>query len=199
MRPMPSIPPPRRRAWPGALALLVASACASPEPDAPPVSESDGADPAQGAPRPGELDDSRERFDLPPLPESEVLGPDADGDHVRDDVERYIDERFAEREWARLAARQIARAFQHRLHAAEDREGARAAFVEDTDGFECLIATLGVEAAIDEKRRLVVEIVDTEPRLLAYFAAEESISGGTYRLRDHSVDGCRFDREGLSP
>lgn len=156
--------------------------------------ESQRAAPATGTTR---RDNSRERFDAPPLPESDLTGKDDNGDHIRDDVEAYVDETFGDDELKRLSARQLARSFQHMLVAAEYEEAALAATDEFMQGWACMNKAGHDTAKVMAELR--ARTLDTMGRSEAYLAYNRRISGAYLKSPPESFDRCAFDVMGLVP
>jgi len=178
----------------GALVLMLMAACggASEGPE-----ESSAGDAPASRPRASGFDNERERPGvLKPLPDNHVLGKDADGDHIRDDIAAYIDATHGDDEAARLGARQLARAFQHALAHGGDRAGAIEAGHESGRAITCLHDLLGSEKAGDIVGELEARTVDTEERFAAYRAMQRNVSGG-YFPGGTGAGICRFDTSGL--
>lgn len=187
----------QRTASVGPLAIVLAAACGAPMRDA--DLPSDRESPRSAAPAATRFDNGRERLgDLKPLPENEVLGKDADRDHIRDDVADSIDATYGDDEVARLGARQLARALQHGLAHGEDRDLAIEAGHESGRAITCLHEKLDPEKAGDMVSDLEARTVDTEERFAAYRKLQRSVSGA-YFPGSHAGGSCRFDTKGLVP
>jgi hypothetical protein len=173
----------------GCTLVAFAAACgASPPADA--VAPGAAATASQAA------DNAREALDLPALPSGELIGQDDNADHIRDDIESYIDETYAGRELQRLSARQAARALMHHLVVDVDHAALDAAD-EQLAAYECMAA-----AGLDESRvmaELLARTADSDARLRAYFASNGRMSGAMLRLPERGLHNCTFDTAGLEP
>ena len=136
---------------------------------------------------------------LAPLPDSALAGEDSNHDHIRDDVERYIDDSYGDRELVRLAARQYARAEQHGVVFAHDPDRAQDAGDEITRAIECLYAFLPADDADAIWKELQARTLDDDDRASAYFALQDALAGGYFASSPERKDGCAFDSTGLQP
>lgn len=179
--------------------LLAAAGCHVPqaESDAKPGTEAD-AGPAKTDPRTAR---ARERIEqLAPLPQTAITGTDADNDHIRDDVQHYIEEQpYAKREGVRLAARQYARAEQHGLAFARDPDRSQDAGDEITHGIECLYAYLPAEEADAIWKELQARTLDTDDRAMEFFALQDALAGGYFESSPERSQACAFDMTGITP
>jgi len=159
--------------------------------------ESSARDSPSSPPPASRFDNGRERPGvLMPLPQNDVLGTDADRDHIRDDIAAYIDATHGDDEPARLGARQLARAFQHALAHGGDRGGAIEAGHESGRAITCLHDLLGSEKAGGIVGELEARTVDTEERFAAYRMMQRNVSGA-YFPGGNGGGICRFDTTGL--
>ncbi len=172
--------------------LMAGCGAASERPEDSPAADS------LGSPRhANQFDDRRERAgDLQPLPQNDVLGKDADVDHIRDDIATYIDATHGHDEAARLGARQLARSLQHALAHGGDRAGAVEAGHESGRAITCLHDLLGSETAGVIVGELEARTVDTEERFAAYRMMQRNVSGA-YFPGGNGAGACRFDTTGL--
>jgi hypothetical protein len=143
---------------------------------------------------------SREHIEqLAPLPQTPLAGEDANHDHIRDDVERYIDDTYGDRDAVLLAARQYARAEQHGVVFAHDPDRAQDAGDEITRAIECLYAFLSADDADAVWKELQARTLDDDDRAGAYFALQDALAGGYFASSPELKDGCAFDSTGLQP
>jgi hypothetical protein len=143
---------------------------------------------------------SREHIEaLAPLPESALAGGDANRDHIRDDVEQYIDDAYGDRDAVWLAARQYARAEQQGVVFAHDVDRAQDAGDEITQAIECLYAFLPADDADAVWKELQVRTLDDDDRASAYFALQDALAGGYFASSPERKDACGFDTTGLQP
>jgi len=177
------------------LACALITGCHVPQADAGP--QGSDASSAKAPPRNGERSEHIEH--LQPLPANAITGEDQDRDHIRDDIARYIDDHYAEREAVRLAARQYARAEQHGLAYARDPDRAQDAGDEITRGIECLFAYLPAEEANAIWKELQARTIDTEERAQEFFALQDALAGGYFASSPERVQSCAFDTTGIAP
>lgn len=150
--------------------------------------------------KPTRLDNSRERIaKLSQLPANTIAGPDEDRDHIRDDIAQYIDAEYSGDEHKRLAARQYARAEEHELVYADDRDRAFEAASEATRAIECLYAHYAAQTADAVWGEIQARTVDTEERLRAHARFHKAISGGYFEAARDPGASCAFDSRGLAP
>jgi hypothetical protein len=144
--------------------------------------------------------ESREHLqDLAPLPEGPLSGEDADHDHIRDDVQRYVDDTYRDRELLLLAVRQYARAEQHGVVFANDPDRAQDAGDEIAHAIECLYTATSADEADAIWREIEARTLDDDDRVSAYLALQDALAGGYYESAPDPEDACAFDRTGLRP
>lgn len=178
-----------------AIACLLAAGCVPHGPGASSDGQDDGATHADARPA-----REREHLDrLAPLPESPLAGEDADHDHIRDDVEQYIDDTYRDREAVWLAARQYARAEQHGVLFAKDADRAQDAGNEIAHAIECLYAFLPADDADAVWKELRARTLDDDGRVDAWLALQDALAGGYYESAPSPKDACAFDSAGLQP
>jgi hypothetical protein len=135
---------------------------------------------------------------LPPDPGEEgkltLLGIDSDGDGVRDDIQRYIYFTYPDEEKLRLGLTYYAKEFQGVLADADDREATYNHAIKMARHGECLCYLKG-EGAINIRRALRAEILNTRERSIAYIAYSDNLGGRVIRgapLKEWK-DSCSFD------
>jgi hypothetical protein len=178
-----------------ALACLLVAGCVPRGPAASSDAHDGGAPHAEQ--RPPREREHLER--LAPLPESPLAGEDADHDHIRDDIERYIDDTYRDREALWLAARQYARAEQHGLVFAKDAGRAQDAGNEIARAIECLYVFLPADEADAVWKELRGRTLDEDDRVDAWLALQDALAGGYYESSANPKDACAFDSAGLQP
>lgn len=156
--------------------------------------------PSGSAPTPVAEDDLDVVFpDLPPDPgeagKKTVAGIDADGDGVRDDVQRYIYRTYSQDELKRKAMLQYAKAQQERLRNVLNREIS----IEKSNKFlraaECVVAVFGdVRSTFGPLDILDAVIVNTKARVKADIQASVNYSGQIYTLLPYGqeFEACEF-------
>lgn len=144
---------------------------------------------------------ARERIEqLEPLPQNAITGSDADNDHIRDDVQQFIErQEYARQEGVRLAARQYARAEQHGLAFARDPDRSQDAGDEITRGIECLYAFESPDAADAIWKELQAQTIDTDERAMEFFALQDALAGGYFESAPERSQACAFDMTGIAP
>jgi hypothetical protein len=136
---------------------------------------------------------------LPPDPGEEgkltLLGVDSDGDGVRDDIQRYIYFTYPDEEKLRLGLTYYAKEFQGGLADADDREASYNHAINMARHGECLCYIKG-EGAINIRRALRAEILNTRERSIAYITYSDNHLGGRV-IRGAPLnewkDSCSFD------
>jgi hypothetical protein len=124
---------------------------------------------------------------LPTLDRSpSVAGPDANGNGVRDDIDTYIQQRFADPA-QRAAAVQIAKAMQGALLAdITNAEASATASRHISNAVHCLYSrfpdTEGANAPAAVGNEIEAITANTKPRLLAYLAFNKALDGTTSSL-----------------
>ena len=128
--------------------------------------------------------------------EDTLLGPDANKNLVRDDVEAYIDARVTDSARHRQALKQFAVAIQRGLLATTKEESMEAATAE-TRSIECL-SYLGFRTQ-DRWKEVLALTLNTDARLLANEAHQDRITGAVFSsLPDNQQRSeCAFDAEAL--
>ena len=129
----------------------------------------------------------------PPAAQESVAGADANGDGVRDDVERYIDTTYpvpAQGDTNR-ALRQFARAAQATLIDASEPVPSVAHAAERFRALECLMARRPADFHVVFVE-LRARILNTTARSLAYLQADNHVTAGNLPLlpADQWVGAC---------
>ena len=178
--------------------LLAVAGCNVPQPDGAPSGSVPDAGQGSTDRRTG---NARERIEhLEPLPQNAITGTDADNDHIRDDVQQFIERQaYATREPIRLAARQYARAEQHGLAFARDPDRSQDAGDEITRGIECLYAYLPPDDADAVWKELQAQTIDSDERAMEFFALQDALAGGYFESAPERSQACAFDMTGIAP
>ena len=140
---------------------------------------------------------------LPPDPGPEgtatVEGIDADGDGVRDDIQRYIAFAYPDSAKKRAALTQLAVALQDQLTACHYKEQCRATAARTMRAVECLssVDTTGTPQTLSTiTTDLQAEIFNTQARWDAYRTFDEQLWGevvSSLPLAQHTTVACTFD------
>ncbi len=135
---------------------------------------------------------------LPPDPGAQgmatIEGVDADGDGVRDDIQRYVGFLAYKTESGHAALTQLAKAEQAIL-LAEDPEAIRSAAEAVSRAIQCLFFVRGERSdAAALADLLQSEILNTVDRSLRYIAAQSALSGMAFTSQpDDWPNMCDFD------
>lgn len=139
-------------------------------------------------------------IDLPPDPgdagKETLLGIDIDNDGVRDDIQRYIYITYPTEEKVRLALTQITKNYQELLPYSGIPELAHENVKKLTRSRVCLFFIKNdYRIAIDIRRALQAEILNTNERSTTYVKFENSLAGKTTTLPPDNEwkDCCLFD------
>lgn len=145
-----------------------------------------------------------DEINLPPDPGIEgketLLGIDSDNDGVRDDIQRYIHLTYPQEEKVRLALFQIAKNYQELLPNASIPEIAYKHFVKLTRSRVCLFFIKDdYRAAIDIRRALQAEILNTKERSIRYIEFDNNLAGKTtaFPPENEWKNCCSFDVDNL--
>jgi hypothetical protein len=185
--------------WSSLLGLLAAGCLAkSPGPraeSAPPATAVRAASPAGAGPR---------RAGLPPDPgalgSATIAGVDADGDGVRDDVQRFVMLSYPDSQRTQAALLQLARALQAWLAVpARDADAAHAAAEQSGRASECLFAVTTAEKAYAASTELKLRVLDTAARQDAFYAADALLGGSVFESHPDGGSGatCSFNPRDL--
>jgi hypothetical protein len=127
-----------------------------------------------------------------------IQGIDSDGDGVRDDVQRYVALSYPSSAKARASLTQVTTAVQALLMGANG-PGSIANMVSLGHALECSAAINGPQLAIQMYAALRAQILNTLPRLQAFYAADAQFSGQTYALTPQGQQAtlCAFNPAGM--
>jgi hypothetical protein len=139
---------------------------------------------------------------LPPDPgeagKATLEGIDADGDGLRDDIQRYIALTYPESESTRAALRQYAITSQKTLLEADSREASLTNADIRQDAWDCLHYVQPNDARV-VRVELRAEILNTEERSIAWVKADQHLSGQVFFLTpdDEMKAKCNFDPDAM--
>jgi hypothetical protein len=141
---------------------------------------------------------------LPPDPgsagEQTLLGIDSDNDGVRDDVQRYIYMTYPNDKKLRLALTEIAKNYQELLPDSADPDASYAHVTKLDRSRACLYYIQGgVRNALDIKRALKAEILNTKERSVRYLEFSNSLAGKTSSSPQYNErkSCCSFDVDNI--
>lgn len=118
-----------------------------------------------------------------------LQGLDADGDGIRDDIQRYIDVHYSDKRQIR-ALHQHVRALQRGLLLEEgDIAAAKAATIEVSHAIHCIYSVFPVGDAARESQRIESLVTNTKIRLIAHLNVSKTLDGTTWTLP--SGDTCK--------
>ena len=127
-----------------------------------------------------------------------LLGCDADGNGVRDDVQRQVEQKYPLSQRSREALFQDARALQHYLSDDATDSGPRTA-QQAVDAVDCMDHVLGLDeagAAIKWMRRIMFNRAD---RLEGYIQRSgKGLGGAVFAQHNELKEACTFDPDGFS-
>ena len=114
---------------------------------------------------------------------TQLVGTDADGNGVRDDVDAALKKTYGADDKALSAAIQTGRAVQSLVATGGDDKKARAASHVYMDALDCLEARLGDQWR-DASNFILTTTLDDDARVRAYWQAQQSASGESLPLTD---------------
>jgi len=132
---------------------------------------------------------------------SALMGPDTDGNGVRDDIDTYIETTLKDDLLAQQAARQYARAMRQELGAPDTEQHSLRAVSETFRAIECLDYVLGLERGCRIGKEIDSRVLDTDERIRADLKRNRYLGGKTFPLSRHSqkASTCAFDVTGVKP
>lgn len=125
-----------------------------------------------------------------------VEGVDSDGDGIRDDVQRWINEQFSSQPEVKMAMRQMAMGKQLRLLNINSKDQSIITVKKVLDSSECLGGLIGTDSMAKLQRELNSRLLNTKDRLYADIKASSNFSGQAYNLPNTKADElalCDFD------
>ena len=137
---------------------------------------------------------------LPPDPgeagKATLAGVDADGDGMRDDIERYIALTYPDSAKTRAALTQIALAIQAALLDANDKGASVDHAIERLNAIRCLRYVRGSSEANSIFNTFRAQLLNTKERSIAYISADDQLGGQVFPGRppaDQLKSTCTFD------
>lgn len=117
-----------------------------------------------------------------PMPNSKlndktIAGVDSDGDGIRDDIQRWINEEFSAQPKTKMAVKQFAMGMQLDLTSATSKEQSLIAGRKMLSDLDCLIYTSGIDQAIKIERDLKSIFLNTKERHYAEIKSNANFSG----------------------
>ncbi|NJK63230.1 MAG: hypothetical protein HC921_11610 [Synechococcaceae cyanobacterium SM2_3_1] len=124
-----------------------------------------------------------------------LAGIDADGDGVRDDVQRYIFRVYVDDDLKRKAMLQFAKSMLEEIMVANQRdpELSREKFILNSNDQLCAISIFDdIDEYFYEAKNLEVSIFNTRERIEADLLAGRNISGQFFSFESPGTELCRF-------
>ena len=112
-----------------------------------------------------------------------LLGPDLNGNGIRDDLEPIIEARYRNQPQLLAAAKQQLRAMQMGLAGTQSQEEALSAVMVLNRSLNCLIEVIGSERAEQEAQYLRNSALNTKERIKAWIDSGDLLAGKTTPLR----------------
>lgn len=136
----------------------------------------------------------------PKLNDKTVGGIDSDGDGIRDDIQRWINETYSSQPKVKMAMREIAMGRQLDLLSVANREQSIIVSKKVLDNDNCLYSIVGIDTGANIVRELKSKLLNTKDRLYAEIKANANFSGQSYRL-PNTPEGekalCAFNPDSL--
>lgn len=134
------------------------------------------------------------------LTEEETLaGVDADQDGVRDDVQEFIETKYAHSEKMRRTLKDYARGHQAFIVNHQNKEEVLKALEKRHKGMDC---TYYIVSDVDKASKILgeikVEFLNTEERIKAYYHADSHLGGMVFSLPKDEKAQCSFDPDSLA-
>ncbi|MDO9183960.1 MAG: hypothetical protein Q7U04_16205, partial [Bacteriovorax sp.] len=114
------------------------------------------------------------------LNDKAVAGVDSDGDGIRDDIQRWINETYSSRPKVKMAMREIAMGKQLDLLSVGNKEQSVIAGKKMLDNYHCLYSIVGLDAGAKLGRELESKLLNTKDRLYSDIKADANFSGQAY-------------------
>lgn len=113
----------------------------------------------------------------PKLNDKTVAGVDSDGDGIRDDIQRWINEEYASQPKVKMAMREIAMGRQLDLLSVSNKEQSIISGKKYLNDRTCLKYILGIDERSRLTRELETKLLNTKDRLYADIKANANFSG----------------------
>lgn len=109
--------------------------------------------------------------------EKTVAGVDSDNDGIRDDIQRWINEEYADKPKVKMALKQVAMGMQIQLLSAENKVQSIAASNKYLNDLFCLTAIVGFNEKVKLRRNLKAKMLNTKDRHYAEIKSNGNFSG----------------------
>lgn len=132
----------------------------------------------------------------PKLNDKTIGGIDSDGDGIRDDIQRWINEKFSTQPKVKMAMREVAMGRQLDLLSVGNKEQSILASSKVLNDVTCLDAIVGIEEGAKLERELESKLLNTKDRLYADIKSNANFSGQLWSLPSTPEDKkalCSFN------
>lgn len=129
-----------------------------------------------------------------------VAGVDSDGDGIRDDIQRWINEKYATQPKVKMTMKQMAMGMQLALLSVANKEQSIVTSKKYLNDLTCAFYTVGVDAAAKLKRELKSKILNTKDRHYADIKVSANFSGQSHDLPSTPEEEkalCAFNPDSL--
>lgn len=132
--------------------------------------------------------------------DSTIAGVDSDGDGIRDDIQRFINEEYSSSMKAKIGAKQMATLIQLDLLTTANKEQSIIVSTNALWAMACLRGVVGSRKASQISRDLRARFLNTKERLYANMKSNENFSGQAYKgiVGIEQISKCNFDPLTLS-
>lgn len=132
----------------------------------------------------------------PKLNDKTVAGIDSDGDGVRDDIQRWIDEAYTSRPKVKMAAKQFATGVQLNITSVNNKAQSIASLKKTLVDLHCLKYIAGIEQGINIHDELMAKFLNTKDRRNAEIQANANFKGQHWSIPRKEEDrkaSCSFN------
>lgn len=120
-----------------------------------------------------------------------LLGIDSDGDGIRDDVQRYLNETYSNQPNVRMALEQLAKAYQSVFSTVSNKEENIKAIFKQVNAIACLTGIDGRHAP-SKGKQLAGRVLNTKERLIVQKKADLNFSGQNIQAPNDLNSTCEF-------
>jgi hypothetical protein len=122
-----------------------------------------------------------------------LLGIDSDNDGLRDDIQRYLNEKYSTEANTKLAFEQFAKSYNEIISTVKNKEESIKASDKSLKALECVVGVVGINNAIYKTQEITRLILNTKERLIAEKKAELNFSGQSRAVDNDKVSKCQFE------
>jgi hypothetical protein len=121
-----------------------------------------------------------------------LLGIDSDNDGLRDDIQRYLNEKYADSPNIRLALEQYAKTYKDVFSTLENKKANIEATNKTLDAIDCLFGIINSDQVSITRKEVKRRITNTQERFLADKKADLNYSGQGGQLSKDKLSKCKF-------